>query len=102
MELTIFRGTNQIGGSSLEIKNDNIRILFDFGIPLDAMDNKESSLEDYKLNITGLYKKEKAEIKAIFLTHAHPDHYGLLELVNSEIPIYTTYTTYQILKNIAP
>ncbi len=102
MELTIFRGANQIGGSSLEIKNDNTRILFDFGIPLDAMDNKESSLEDYKLNINGLYKEEKAEIKAIFLTHAHPDHYGLLELVNPEIPIYTTNSTYQILKNIAP
>lgn len=33
MELTIFRGTNQIGGSSLEIKNEDTRILFDFGIP---------------------------------------------------------------------
>lgn len=102
MELTIFRGTNQIGGSSLEIKEDDNRILFDFGIPLDAMNNKENSLEDYKLNIKGFYKQELAQVKAMFLTHAHPDHYGLLELVNPEIPIYTTITTYQILKNIAP
>lgn len=57
MELTIFRGTNQIGGSSLEIKENDNRILFDFGIPLDVMDNKEFSLEDYKLNIKGLYKQ---------------------------------------------
>ena len=41
MELTIFRGTNEIGGSCIELKQDNTKILFDFGIPLEAMDIKD-------------------------------------------------------------
>ncbi len=95
MELTIFRGTNEIGGSCIELKQDNTKILFDFGIPLEAMDIKDFKIEDYKPNISSNYE-------AVFLSHAHPDHYGLLGLLDKETPIYATAETCNILKNIAP
>lgn len=101
-KLIIHRGANEIGGSVLELNSGDTKILFDFGIPLEAMDCKDFSTEDYKPNIQGLYNNEAIEYSAIFLTHAHPDHYGLLELVNPQIPIYVSKTTYDILSKVTP
>ena len=97
MQLIIHRGTHEIGGSCIELKDENTRLLFDFGLPL--TDNTD--LKDLKLDISGLYKNEKADIDAIFISHPHPDHYGLLEHVNPEILIYTSQTSSNIIKNIS-
>ena len=95
MNLTIYRGTNEIGGNCVELEHNNTRILLDFGMPLKAMENKNYKLEEYKPNIHKKYN-------AVFLSHAHPDHYGLLELLGNEIPIYTSIESYHILKNVVP
>ena len=95
MELTIYRGTNEIGGNCVELANNNTRILFDFGLPLNAMDIENIKLEDYKPNIHSNYN-------AVFLSHAHPDHYGLLSLLDKSTPIYASTETCKIIKSIAP
>ena len=94
LSIIIHRGTHQIGGNCVEIRDDNTRLLFDFGLPLDDREN-------IKLDINGLYKNDKPEIDGIFITHAHPDHYGLLDSVNSEIPVYTSKTTVNIIQNVS-
>ena len=94
MQLIIHRGTHEIGGSCVEIKDENTRLLFDFGLPLDDREN-------IKLDINGLYKNDKPEIDGIFITHSHPDHYGLLSSVNSEIHVYTSKTTANIIQNVS-
>ena len=101
-ELIIHRGTNEIGGSILELSSNGTKILFDFGIPLESMDCKDYSINDYKPELNGLYKDEPLQYQAIFLTHAHPDHYGLLELINPAIPIYASKVTFDILSKVAP
>lgn len=101
-ELIIHRGTKEIGGSAVEISTEKTKVLFDFGIPLESMEKKDYKPEDYKLPIKGLYKDEKPQFKAVFLTHAHPDHYGLIKLINSDIPIYVSKITYDILTKITP
>lgn len=98
MQLIIHRGTKEIGGSCVELNDKNTRILFDLGLPLE--DNIQPC--DAKLDIKGLYLDDKPEIDAIFITHAHLDHFGLLEFVNPEIPIYLSKTTYKIIKNVYP
>ena len=98
MQLIIHRGTKEIGGSCVELDDNNTRILFDLGLPLE--DNIQPC--DAKLDIKGLYLDDKPEIDAIFITHAHLDHFGLLEFVNPEIPIYLSKTTYKIIKNVYP
>ena len=95
MNLTIYRGTNQIGGNCIELEHNNTRILLDFGIPLEAMDMKNCKIEEFKPAI-------KNEYAAIFVSHAHPDHYGLLELIDNDTPIYATSDTCEMLKYIAP
>ena len=92
-KLIIHRGTQEIGGSAVEINNGEARLLFDFGVPLDSMVKDEWQPEDYKLPISGLYKDETPQFNAVFLTHAHPDHYGLMQMINPEIPIYVSKVT---------
>ena len=101
-KLIIHRGTQEIGGSAVEINNGETRLLFDFGVPLDSMVKDEWQPEDYKLPISGLYKDETPKFNAVFLTHAHPDHYGLMQMINPEIPIYVSKVTYDVLTQIAP
>ena len=95
MKLTIYKGTNEIGGNCIELEQGDTRILLDFGIPLEAMDTKNFDIKDFKPNI-------KDDYNAVFITHAHPDHYGLLELLNDNTPIYATADTCNILQNLAP
>ena len=102
--LIIHRGTKEIGGSCLEIAQNNTHILFDFGLPLSSMKEEKEKVE-YRLNIPGIYKDSKqknTKFKAIFITHSHPDHYGLLSEISSKIPIYLSETTYNIITKIAP
>ena len=101
MQLTIHRGTQEIGGSCVELKTDNSRILLDFGMPL-VNDKKEpfdsrvlidKSIEDLKKlkvlpDIKGLYGDEPKAIDAVLISHSHMDHYGFLKYVHPDIPIY--------------
>ena len=101
MQLIIHRGTKEIGGSCVELKTANNRILIDFGIPLVSCDHqpfdvnllKGKTIEELKAqgilpDIKGLYKDEEKGIDGILISHSHLDHYGFLQYVNSEIPIY--------------
>ncbi len=101
MQLIIHRGTREIGGSCVELKTANNRILIDFGIPLvnakkqpfDANQLKGKTVETLKADgilpdVKGLYRDEKKGIDGILISHSHLDHYGFLQYVNQEIPIY--------------
>lgn len=99
--LTIHRGTQEIGGTCIEFESENTRILLDLGLPLSSME-ENCNKEDYKLDIKGLYDADKPDIDAIFITHAHLDHFGLLEFIHPEIPVYLSKTAYDILTKILP
>lgn len=87
MEVKIIKGTNQIGGCITEIKEGNTRIIIDFGEDLE--DSK------YSFEIEGL-TKGKSIYNAVFITHSHGDHIGLIDKINKDIPIYVEEKSLEI------
>jgi ribonuclease J len=105
MQITIHRGTHEIGGNCVEIATDNSRIILDVGMPLFKSEgvpydtgllkrkSKQELLEAGILpKVPGLFI-EGSKPDAILLSHAHEDHTGLLRHSNREIPIYTSKGT---------
>jgi len=110
MKIKIHRGTNEIGGTCIEIQSDSCRILLDFGMPLinksgnsfdftQYIKNSVSELIKQGIlpNIQGAYS-EKPTIDAVIISHSHADHYGLMNYLNKDIPVWLGKATYEILK----
>ena len=96
--IIVHRGTDTIGGTCIEIIAEAGRLILDLGKPL--MKSGGGEVEQSKLdrpsiengilsNVPGLFDGEcEVPILGVLLSHAHPDHYGLLDYVHSSIPIY--------------
>ena len=91
MKVIIHRGTKEIGGSSIEVFNERERILFEIGLPLWCMQN---SNYDAKKMLPSL----KGDYSALFISHSHPDHYGLISELNMDIPVYLGSATKELIE----
>jgi ribonuclease J len=113
MKLTIHRGTHEIGGTCVELATESTRILIDIGLPLVDEDGQSFKLGNYldlskaelvkkKLakDISGLYKEDikNKPPDAILISHSHPDHYGLMPFVKSQIPLYLSEGCLELIK----
>ena len=87
MRIIIHRGTHEIGGSCIEIQNKDTRIIIDIGIPLNVA---EIDSDDILPKVEGLYSSTfpQKKVNAIFISHSHLDHYGLLGNISKEIHIF--------------
>ncbi len=75
MKAKIYRGTKEIGGTCVELMADNGKILWvELGAPLD---DKNPNI-DYVDN----------KVDALLISHPHQDHFGLMEKVGTNVPIY--------------
>ena len=93
MTLTIHRGTHEIGGSCVEICTDKAKILIDLGMPLDYDKRSREEQTEIRHNAEEWCKG----VDALFLSHAHADHYGFLGLLPQDTPIYATEETFAML-----
>ena len=109
MQLTIYRGSREIGGNCVEIRAGSSRIVVDVGItlfnadggPFDAkaLEGKSTGelLERNTLpRVPGLFAPGPAP-DAIVLSHAHLDHTGFLTHAQPDIPIYATKGTSKVM-----
>ena len=80
MNIKIIRGQNQIGGSIIEISSDTTKIIMDVGSELD-----EST--PVTPDVDGLFYGQPA-YDAVFISHYHGDHIGLVDRVLEGIPVY--------------
>lgn len=98
MKVKILKGTNQIGGCITEITSDKgTKIIIDFGedLPEDAGKTKITNP-----NIDGLTVGTK-KYDAVFITHSHGDHIGLINYVLEDIPVYVEPTSKKIYQLLA-
>ena len=109
MQVTIHRGTKEIGGTLIELRTSATRILIDAGYPLflnnAPIDDDIAKLPHTELlalgvlpKIEGLYAWDEAGFDAVVISHAHIDHYGLLRYVNSAIPVYMSAGTERLIQ----
>jgi ribonuclease J len=106
MIVTIHRGTKEIGGSCVEVRSGDTRLILDVGLPLvdanrDPFDSlkalrstREELIADGTIKpVPGLFTDDAPTPDAILLSHVHLDHTGLLHHTRPEIPIHATRGT---------
>ena len=74
MEITIHRGSKEIGGTCIQLSTENTTILLDAGLPLSGTSD--------------CLDLSKIKTDALLISHPHQDHYGLMENLPSSVPIY--------------
>lgn len=111
MQLTIHRGTSEIGGSCIELRTSSNRLLMDLGLPFVGRQKTSSSFDMRRphslveLHSLGLaprirdvFADAKEPPQGLLLTHSHVDHYGLLPYLNKSVPIFALKGTKRIIE----
>jgi len=94
IQFIIHRGSHQIGGNCVEFATRNTKILIDCGLPLD-FDEQAPEMQDQILEDA---REWTCNCDAIFLSHYHADHYGLLNEAPEGTKVYTTKETAELMK----
>lgn len=95
MKVCIHRGTQEIGGTCIEIESGGKRIVLDLGLPLNAddYDDEESLLPP----VEGFIEPDDS-LLAIIISHPHQDHYGLSKYLRDDLPAVIGEAAHNILK----
>jgi len=73
MTIKIYKGTDEIGGSCIQLSTKNTKILLDYGTPLQDT-SKQVKITD--------------NIDAILISHPHQDHFGEIVNIENSTPLY--------------
>jgi ribonuclease J len=98
MRFRIHRGAAEIGGSCVEVESLGISLLLDLGLPLSADGPGPCLLPP----VQSLRNGGEGRPLAIFLSHSHGDHMGLLGEAHADIPVYMGERTRRLLEAAAP
>lgn len=111
-KITFYAGMRTIGGTYIEVRYENQRIIFDCGSIFDGtIEDENISLKeilDKELapKINNFYDKniikfEKINLStAVFVSHVHLDHTKMINFIDSSIPIYTSEDTKKLLESL--
>lgn len=88
MEVNVIRGSNQIGGSIIEVATEVTRVALDVGSEL-------GETEPVAPEVDGLFAGV-SDFDAVLISHYHGDHIGLLAQVLDGIPVYMGEKAYAI------
>lgn len=74
MKITIHRGSHEIGGTCIELVTSSTKILLDAGLPL-SLGSASIAISSFKPD-------------AVVISHPHQDHYGLIDTIDQNTPVY--------------
>jgi len=94
MRVCIHRGTQEIGGTCIELEAEGKRIVLDVGLPLDAGECDEETL----LPPVSGFRNPDESLLAVLISHPHQDHYGLSKYIRGDLPILIGEAAHNILK----
>jgi len=80
MRICIHEGTQQIGGTCVEIESQGQRLVLEVGLPLDA-----TEAEGLLPPIPG-FKEADETLLGVVISHPHQDHYGLAKYLRLDLP----------------
>ena len=92
MKVCIHRGTQEVGGTCIEIESQGKRIVLDVGLPLEATDSIESLPQ-----VEG-FRERHESLLAVVISHPHLDHYGLARYLLPDTQMIMGAATARILK----
>ena len=95
MNLIIHQGAKEIGGTCIELRSGSTRIFLDCGLPLRDPRLEGQVNEGHPLQIPGLFAPG-LPAQGIMLSHAHPDHAGLIHRTNPCVPVFATRTCFKM------
>lgn len=83
MTKVIYRsGMRTIGGTIIEVINNDDRIIFDFGCVFDP-----TSSEEIIPNVTGVYNDDSKYNDTVLISHNHLDHIKALNLIHPNVDV---------------
>lgn len=95
MRLRIHRGTQEIGGTCIEVEAQGKRLVLDVGLPLDSP-HDEGAREHLLPAIPGFRERDDS-LLGLLISHPHMDHYGLARHVRPNVPVYVGESAHTIL-----
>lgn len=84
MRVRIHRGAHEVGGSCVEVAVGRDRLVLDVGAPLGVARDQAVALPP----VPGLGRDEAPSVLGVVVSHPHLDHYGLVDLVHPDVPVY--------------
>lgn len=112
MNLTIHRGTHEIGGTCVEICSTSSRIVVDIGMPLVDETGERFDEKKYRSSsgpelvakkilpgIDGFYNwdLDSKPIDGLLISHSHSDHYGFYGYLRDDLQYYLGEGTRRII-----
>jgi len=85
MKVELLRGKEHIGGNIIKVTEGETSILLDCGAMLPAI-GEPAAEDDFDMHRIG-------KVDALFLSHHHGDHCGLMEKLPPEVALYATVET---------
>ena len=96
MRIRIHRGTEEVGGTCIEVESGGARIVLDVGQPLDAVSGADVPLPD----VSG-FRSPDPSLLGLLVSHGHQDDRGLVGRINSRVPVFIGEAAHRILKEAA-